>query len=63
MPSKDEKCEKHSVLSISASTWLKKVDDSCRAASQPIPLFCMAMEAIELDVKHDDLPIESGDSL
>ena len=39
MPSKDEKCEKHRVLSISASTWLKKVDDSCRAASQPISLF------------------------
>ena len=30
---------KHRVLSISASTWLKKVDDSCRAASQTIPLF------------------------
>ena len=39
MPSKDEICEKHRVLSISASTWLKKVDDSCRAASQPISLF------------------------
>ena len=39
MPPKDEKCEKHKVLSISASTWLKKVDDSCRAASQPISLF------------------------
>ena len=39
MPPKDEKCEKHKVLSISASTWLKKVDDSCRAESQPISLF------------------------
>ena len=34
---KDKQCEKHRVLSISASTRLKKVDDSCRAASQPIP--------------------------
>ena len=43
MPPKDEKCEKHMVLSISASTWLKKLTTVAGRRVSRFPCFIGAV--------------------
>ena len=61
MPSKDEKCKKKNAgfSAFHLENEIKKDVDSCRAASQSIPLFSMTSDAKKLK-RH---PLKSGAKL